>query len=306
RSREPPRRRTSRSSSVDYHRRRERRSRSRDDYRRRDRRSRSPDEGRRRHYRSRSPRGNWGNHRRSRSPDGRRRGDRRSRSPDYYHRRPERRIRSRSRSKKREQEVTPRTRNPLPSQLDSYRTQDPSARPQKPHKRNPPTDPSAPSPLPEKQTPNYAPTGLLALETNTVAGTSVVLKYHEPPDARKPPSSSPWRLYIFKGSSVLSTLELHTSSVWLVGREAVVADILAENPSVSKQHAVLQFRYTTKRKGEFGEKVGKVRPYVIDLESANGTWLNGDRVEARRYVEVRDKDVLRFGTSEREYVIMLP
>lgn len=42
--------------------------------------------------------------------------------------------------------------------------------------------------------------GLLAAATNTVKnadGTSTVLKYNEPPEARKPTDS--WRLYVFKG-----------------------------------------------------------------------------------------------------------
>ena len=43
--------------------------------------------------------------------------------------------------------------------------------------------------------PNYELSGMLAAETNKVAG--VEIKYNEPPEARKP--SLHWRLYIFKG-----------------------------------------------------------------------------------------------------------
>ncbi|KAL8893398.1 MAG: hypothetical protein Q9207_008591, partial [Kuettlingeria erythrocarpa] len=85
----------------------------------------------------------------------------------------------------------------------------------------------------------------------------------------------------------------------------LVADVAIEHPSCSKQHAVLQFRHVV-RKDEWGEQVGGVRLYVLDLDSANGTWLNGERVEGRRYVEVRSKDVLRFGESGREYVVLVP
>ena len=157
----------------------------------------------------------------------------------------------------------------------------------------------------EKQKPNYAPTGLLAAEANTVANTSIVLKYHEPPEARLPPPSAPWRLYIFKGDSLLENLELYTRSCWLFGRERTVVDVSVEHPSASKQHAVVQFRYTEKR-DEWGERKGGVKPYLIDLDSANGTKVNGDRVESRRYVELRNKDVLGFGDSTREYVMLLP
>ena len=82
-------------------------------------------------------------------------------------------------------------------------------------------------------------------------------------------------------------------------------DHLIEHPSCSKQHAVLQFRWVEKR-NEYGERKGGVRPYVIDLDSANGTTVNGDKIPERRYVEVRSNDVLKFGESTREYVLILP
>ena len=140
-----------------------------------------------------------------------------------------------------------------------------------------------------------------------MAGTSVVLKYNEPREARLPPRSAGWRLYVFKGADAapLETVELGTRSCWLFGRERAVADFPIEHPSCSKQHAVLQFRYV-ERKNEWGEREGRVKPYVIDLESANGTRLNGEEIEARRFVEVQSGDVLGFGESHREYVVMLP
>ena len=67
----------------------------------------------------------------------------------------------------------------------------------------------------------------------------------------------------------------------------------------------MQFRYVEKR-GEFGERVGRVRPYVIDLESGHGTWVNGERIPEAKYMELRDKDVVKFGMSRREYVVQLP
>jgi len=91
----------------------------------------------------------------------------------------------------------------------------------------------------------------------------------------------------------------------LLGRETAVADIPVEHPSCSKQHAVFQFRYVVK-KDEFGDKKGKVGLYVLDLESANGTMLNGSKVDAARYVECLSGDVVKFGDSEREYVLLLP
>lgn len=79
---------------------------------------------------------------------------------------------------------------------------------------------------------------------------------------------------------------------------------------------------------------GIVKPYIMDLESVNGTFVNGKRIEAARpwpwglgfhccnlvgawepipmgrpwgparYVELREKDVLKFGMSSREFVLL--
>ncbi|KAJ4549417.1 hypothetical protein HRR78_004875 [Exophiala dermatitidis] len=188
--------------------------------------------------------------------------------------------------------VTIRSKGPLPSQVDAFKTT---------------TNKDSPSPAPEKQKPNFRPSGLLAKVANTVATSSgaIVLKYHEPPEARKPPSSQTWRLYVFKGDEILDTLDLYTQSCWLFGREVSVCDYALEHPSCSKQHAVIQFRYI-ERRNEFGDKIGKVKPYVIDLESANGTKVNDEAIPEGRYVELRDKDVIKFGHSTREYVVQLP
>jgi smad nuclear-interacting protein 1 len=159
--------------------------------------------------------------------------------------------------------------------------------------------------LPEKQKPNWKPTGLLAKEANTVAGTSTVLKYHEPAEARKPPAKEQWRMYVFKKKDLLDTVQLYQRSCWLAGRDKNITDLALEHPSISKQHAVIQFRHQTTT-NEYGDKTNKVKPYLIDLESANGTKLNGKLIATSRYVQLVDGDVISFGDSEREYVMMLP
>lgn len=148
----------------------------------------------------------------------------------------------------------------------------------------------------EKEVPNFAPTGLLAAATNTVNG--VVLKYSEPAEARKPPGSQRWRLFVFKDKEIVDNVDLNGNSCWLVGRDRAVADLPVDHPSCSKQHAVLQFRYVTKV-GEFGDKQGGVKPYIIDLESANGTMVGKTKVPARRYLELKEGDLIMFGLSTR-------
>jgi smad nuclear-interacting protein 1 len=50
--------------------------------------------------------------------------------------------------------------------------------------------------------------------------------------------------------------------------------------------------------------MSKVLPYVIDLGSSNGTYLNNKRIDPQRYYELREKDMLKFGYSSREYVLL--
>ena len=47
-----------------------------------------------------------------------------------------------------------------------------------------------------------------------------------------------------------------------------------------------------------------IRPYLMDLGSANGTFLNDVKIDSRRYVELREKDVIKFASSTREYVLL--
>jgi len=154
-----------------------------------------------------------------------------------------------------------------------------------------------------KQKANFEATGKLAAESNMVNG--VVLKWAEPPDAQKPVKR--WRLYVFKGKEALEPFHIHRQSGYLLGRDRRVADIPLDHPSCTSQHAVLQFRMTTKleRFAPGDERETRlVRPYLMDLGSTNGSYINGERVEPQKYVELLEKDVLRFGYSSREYVML--
>eukprot|EP00741_Cyanophora_paradoxa_P025254 tig00000361_g24373.t1 len=86
---------------------------------------------------------------------------------------------------------------------------------------------------------------------------------------------------------------------------AQVCDVPTDHPSCSKQHAVLQYRLVeTDRLNADLVPIKAVKPYIMDLESTNGTFLNDERIEASRYYELREKDVLKFGTSSRTYVLL--
>lgn len=154
-------------------------------------------------------------------------------------------------------------------------------------------------PVAEKEKPNFGLSGKLTEDANKVNGT--VLKYTEPPEARRPKRR--WRLYPFKGEESLQTLHIHRQSCFLIGREKKICDIPVDHPSCSKQHAVLQFRLVPFERAD-GTTGKRVRPYIIDLESSNGTYLNNNQIEPKKYVELMERDLLKFGYSTREYVLL--
>jgi hypothetical protein len=98
-------------------------------------------------------------------------------------------------------------------------------------------------------------------------------------------------------------LYIHRQTCYLFGRERRVADIPTDHPSCSKQHAVIQYRLTEKEEPD-GMIASKVRPYIMDLGSTNGTFLNGKRIDPQRYYELLETDTIKFGNSSREYVLL--
>ena len=155
----------------------------------------------------------------------------------------------------------------------------------------------------EKEKSNFGLSGALAKDAKTgnmVSG--VLMKWSEPPDAAMP--SAQWRFYVFKFDKLLQTMHIHRKSAFLVGRDDRVADILLDHQSCSKQHAVVQFRLVTTTCRETGKVSRVVKPYLMDLGSSNKTFLNDVQVEDARYIELREKDVVKFGASSREYVLM--
>ncbi|KAJ2265790.1 Smad nuclear-interacting protein 1, partial [Coemansia sp. RSA 370] len=115
----------------------------------------------------------------------------------------------------------------------------------------------------------------------------------EPAEARRP-SGARWRIYVFKDGKDIDMHYVDSASAFLFGRDRKVADIPTDHPSCSSQHAVLQYRRTAEA----------VKPYLIDLASTNGTFLNGRRIPEQRFVELRSEDVIKLGFSSREFVLL--
>jgi len=162
----------------------------------------------------------------------------------------------------------------------------------------------------EKKEPEYKPnfglTGALAKDEktgNTKKG--IVLKFSEPAEASIPDKR--WRLYVYKGDELVDTLHIHRQNNYLLGRDQRVADIPMAHPSCSLQHAVIQFRAIDKKVIDdegFKKREKFILPYLMDLNSTHKTYLNGEVIEDSRYYELRPMDVLKFGESTREYILL--
>eukprot|EP00808_Paulinella_micropora_P000741 g32362.t1 len=152
-----------------------------------------------------------------------------------------------------------------------------------------------------KEKPNFETSGAL-LEDEEGEAASKGLKYHEPEDAREPGHG--WRLYVFKDEqNVGPPLRLQKRSMFLIGKKKKGAIIEANHPSVSGHHAIIQFRQKGTRTVT-GEMELKIKPYIIDLNSTNGTFLNKKKIEGAKYYELLEGDVIKLGFSSRDYVLL--
>ena len=48
-----------------------------------------------------------------------------------------------------------------------------------------------------------------------------------------------------------------------------------------------------------------IHRYIIDLASTNGSFLNGERMEANVYYRLKEADTLRFAYGDRQYRLLL-
>ena len=132
----------------------------------------------------------------------------------------------------------------------------------------------------------------------------VTLKFTEPIDAAPP--TDMYALYQFvPGTSEIGESKTLQSvdnklSAFLVGSDDSICHVVL-GQDVSRQHAVVQFRKRLIKVQNSKEMYGQeftTRPYLMDLESRNGTELNGEPIEAARYYELRSGDLIKFGSLE--------
>ncbi|KAM9466761.1 kanadaptin [Clarias gariepinus] len=126
------------------------------------------------------------------------------------------------------------------------------------------------------------------------------LPYSEPPWAGVP--DVPYTFELLKNGSILDTVALSQQSYFVVGR-LPVCDISLEHPSISRYHAVVQYRGEPGDTGALGEELGF---YVYDLGSTHGTFVNKNKIPPKTYLRLHVGHVVKFGGSTRLFILQGP
>lgn len=103
---------------------------------------------------------------------------------------------------------------------------------------------------------------------------------------------------VLKCGVIVETISLAERSFYVVGR-LPSCHLSFAHPTISRYHAILQYR----------SQEGNENPkgfYVYDLGSTHGTFWNGNRIKANVYVRIRGGHMLRFGCSQRKYILQAP
>ncbi|CAH1262183.1 SLC4A1AP [Branchiostoma lanceolatum] len=122
------------------------------------------------------------------------------------------------------------------------------------------------------------------------------LPYKEPAWSSVP--DKPYSLEVLKNGCIVSKLELTGKPFYVFGR-LDSCDVTLEHPSLSRYHAVVQFR------GE-GDGERERGFYLYDLGSTHGTWMNKMEVKPKVYYRLRVGYMIKFGGSSRMYVLQGP
>ncbi|KAK7904515.1 hypothetical protein WMY93_017122 [Mugilogobius chulae] len=127
------------------------------------------------------------------------------------------------------------------------------------------------------------------------------LPYTEPTWGSEPPDI-PYSIEILKNGAIVNTIPLKGKSFFVVGR-LPVCDVSLEHPSISRYHAIIQYRGESGETETVGEEKGF---YVQDLGSTHGTVVNKNKIPPKTYIRLKVGHVLKFGGSTRLFILQGP
>ncbi|XP_042470685.1 kanadaptin-like isoform X1 [Zingiber officinale] len=105
------------------------------------------------------------------------------------------------------------------------------------------------------------------------------------------PPGHPFLLEVLKDGIIIEQLDVSQKGAYMFGR-VDLCDFVLEHPTISRFHAVLQFK--------------KDEVLLYDLGSTHGTFVNKVQIKKKVYTAVHVGDVLRFGLSSRLYIFQGP
>ncbi|KAJ4439301.1 hypothetical protein ANN_07423 [Periplaneta americana] len=126
--------------------------------------------------------------------------------------------------------------------------------------------------------------------------SSIPLPYKEPKWSGIPEED--YGFEVLKSGKILENIKLNSKSFYVFGRLST-CDIRMAHPTISRYHAVLQYR------SQENENDG-VGFYIYDLGSTHGTFLNKNRIKPNMYVRVQVGHILKLGLSTRLFVLQGP
>ncbi|XP_062228675.1 uncharacterized protein LOC133926668 [Phragmites australis] len=102
----------------------------------------------------------------------------------------------------------------------------------------------------------------------------------------------PFFLEVLKDGTIVDKLGVSDKGAYMFGR-IDLCDFVLEHLTISRFHAVLQFRNDGKA-------------FLYDLGSTHGSFINKTQIKKKFYTEIHVGDVIRFGQSSRLYIFQGP
>ncbi|CAD5186983.1 uncharacterized protein LOC135625592 [Musa acuminata AAA Group] len=136
----------------------------------------------------------------------------------------------------------------------------------------------------EKPSPSASNSSSSGSQSGNSAAPYSIPSWSEPP-------AQPFFLEVLKDGIIIEQLDVSQKGAYMFGR-IDSCDFVLEHPTISRFHAVLQFK--------------KDEVLLYDLGSTHGTFINKMQVKKKVYTELHVGDVIRFGMSSRLYIFQGP
>lgn len=177
--------------------------------------------------------------------------------------------------------------------------------------------------------PSVSPLKKSSTSTGTIKTKSkechVKCSYTEPKWSQTPASDHVYSFEVLKNGSIVETFKnLQDKAFWLIGK-LPNNDISMAHPTISRYHAVFQYRPEIVKETVVPEcEIGNAEPvptkndqktpekneiekgwYLYDLSSTHGSFVNKMKIPPKTYVRVRVGYMLRFGGSTRNFILQV-